>query len=188
MQDTLISNQKEKKREYDIEYRAKNKLKLSEQWKLYDQNNKVEVRARKRKYVKQRQANDPLFRIKHNISKSINQMLKSNSSSKKGKSFLKALPYPIQELKKHLEKQFEPWMTWNNQGKYNSKTWDDNNSFTWTWQIDHIIPHSAFLYTTMTSQCFNDCWALCNLRPLSVKQNLMDGVNRVRHNLDGKND
>jgi hypothetical protein len=35
-------------------------------------------------------------------------------------------------------------------------------------------------------QCFNDCWALCNLRPLSAKQNLVDGVTRVRHNLGGR--
>ena len=184
MQDTIILKEKrqkvkEEKRKYDKMYRAKNKLKLSEQ---------SEVRARKRRYIKQRRASDPLFKIRNNVSKSINQMLKFNGSSKKGESFLKYLPYSMLELKEHLEKQFESWMTWNNHGKYNSKTWDDNNPSTWTWQIDHIIPHSTFLYVTMTSQCFNDCWSLCNLRPLSAKQNLIDGATRVRHNLDGTNE
>jgi hypothetical protein len=39
----------------------------------------------------------------------------------------------------------------------------------------------------ISAQCFKDCWALANLRPLSAKQNLMDGVTRARHD-GGKND
>ena len=33
-------------------------------------------------------------------------------------------------------------MTWENQGKYNPKQWDDNDPTTWKWQLDHIIPQS----------------------------------------------
>jgi hypothetical protein len=49
--------------------------------------------------------------------------------------------------------------------------------------FDHIIPHSTFHYETMDCQEFKDCWALSNLRPLSAKQNLLDGISRVRHDL-----
>jgi hypothetical protein len=84
-------------------------------------------------------------------------------------------------LKEHLEKQFELWMNWNNYGKYNAKIWNDNDSTTWTWQIDHIIPHSTFQYVSMQDDSFKKCWAIENLRPLSSKQNLLDGVNKVRH-------
>ena len=65
---------------------------------------------------------------------------------KNNKSILKYLPYSMQELKQHLERLFEPWMSWKNHGRYNAETWDDNNSLTWTWQLDHIIPHSKFIY------------------------------------------
>lgn len=72
-------------------------------------------------------------------------------------------------------------MNWNNHGKYDSKTWDDNDSSTWTWQLDHIIPHSDLPYQSMTDENFLKCWALDNLRPLSSKQNLIDGTTRARH-------
>lgn len=87
----------------------------------------------------------------------------------------------MDELKEHLEKQFECWMNWKNYGKYDSKVWIENDSSTWTWQIDHIIPQSTFKYTSMENEEFKKCWELNNLRPLSSKQNFMDGVLRVRH-------
>lgn len=203
MQDTLILKEKrqklkEKKRKYDLEYRAKNKSKLSEQWKSYDQKNKAEIRERKKKYVKQRRSVDPVFKIRHYLSKSINFRLKSMLSSKCGASVTKHLAYSIQELKEYLQSLFysennktlygEYWMNWGNYGKYNSKTWKDNEPSTWTWTIDHIIPQSNLPYTSMQDDNFKKCWALENLRPLSAKQNLMDGVNRTRHNSGGKND
>lgn len=72
-------------------------------------------------------------------------------------------------------------MTWNNYGKYNKKNWNDNNQSTWTWQLDHIIPQSDLQYSTMIDDNFKKCWDLNNLRPLSSKQNLLDGVNKLRH-------
>ena len=71
-----------------------------------------------------------------------------------------------------------------NQGVYNAKTWDDNDSSTWTWQIDHIIPQSDLPYTEMShdpNSNFQKAWALSNLRPLSAKQNVLDGARRTRH-------
>lgn len=64
-------------------------------------------------------------------------------------------------------------MTWESRGRYNSKTW--------TWQIDHIIPHSTFKYTSMVDENFQKCWSLKNLRPLNAKQNYLDGIRRVRY-------
>ena len=72
-------------------------------------------------------------------------------------------------------------MNLNNYGKYNSKTWNDNDPSTWTWQIDHIIPHSTFKYTSMKDNEFKKCWSLSNLRPLNSKQNFLEGVKRIRH-------
>lgn len=91
------------------------------------------------------------------------------------------LPYTAENLKTHIESQFEPWMTWYNWGKYVCSTWNDNDPSTWKWQIDHIVPKSDFNYTAIIDKEFQDCWSLSNLRPLSAKQNLLDGVSRVRH-------
>ena len=98
-----------------------------------------------------------------------------------GDSTFEYLPYSKADLILHIEKQFEPWMNWNNQGQYNSKTWDDNDYKTWKWQLDHIIPHSDFKYDSLNHSDFQKCWALENLRPLSAKINLLEGVNRIRH-------
>jgi hypothetical protein len=90
----------------------------------------------------------------------------------------KYLPYTIQELKEHLEFQFEPWMTCDNQGKYDSQTCDDNDQTTWIWNIDHIVPQSKLTYTSLDEYNFQKAWALNNLRPLPAKQNLLNGNRR----------
>lgn len=121
---------------------------------------------------------DPIIKLRDKISSAIRVGLQRN---KNNKSILDYLPYSIEELKSYLESKFEPWMSWGNSGVYDKNTWDDDDQSTWTWQIDHIIPHSTFKYTSMEDQEFKDCWALSNLRPLSSKQNLLDGVQRKRH-------
>src|ERR1035437_1660461 len=124
---------------------------------------------------------DPKFRIRNLISSKIAKQLKLSGSCKSGKSCLYYIPYTIQELKQHLEKQFEPWMNWNNHGKYNKDTWNDNDSSTWKWQLDHIIPQSNLPYTSMEDNNFKKCWSLENLRPYSAKQNQLDGSTKIRH-------
>lgn len=128
-----------------------------------------------RAYKKYRKATDPVYKLRSIVSVAINVALKEFGSSKGGRSITKFLPYSIQEMKEHLEKQFEPWMTWNNWGMYDSYSWNDNDPTTWTWNIDHIVPHSNFIYTSMEDENFQKCWALTNLRPYSAKQNIIDG-------------
>lgn len=159
-------------------YYKNNKDEISIRQKKYRDNNKKEISSYKRSYEKERYKNDPSYRLRNIVSASVRQVLKTNNSSKNGNSIVQYLGYTIDELKVYLENQFEPWMTWDNHGIYNPNTWDDNVSATWTWQIDHIIPHSKFQYTSMEDQAFLDCWALSNLRPYSAKQNIIDG-NRV---------
>lgn len=89
------------------------------------------------------------------------------------------LPYSVQELRKHLEKQFEPWMNWKNRGYYIKSDWKDNDYFTWKWQIDHIIPQHNFLFDSLENQNFTDCWALWNLRPISAKENIIKNIREI---------
>ncbi len=157
--------------------------------KNYISNNKDKVRSSSKEYRKnnsfilnrkerERRLNDPNFRIRVNIKSSIRIHLKNILSSKGGKSTFKYLPYSLIELKEHLEKQFEPWMNWTNNGMYKINEWNDNDESTWKWQLDHIIPHSTFKYTSMEDQAFKDCWVLSNLRPYSAKLNILEGDRR----------
>lgn len=166
--------QTEKGKSTRKKYEKDNKEKLNNYYKEYKK--RPEVKKRRR----QRLNNNPKEKIRHLISNSILLNLKKRNATKEA-SISKYLKFTIDDLIIHLENLFELWMSWENHGKYNPKTWDDNDPSTWTWQIDHIIPHSTFNYTSMEDDEFQKCWSLSNLRPLSAKQNIIEGTNRIRH-------
>jgi hypothetical protein len=156
----------------------KRKLEISEYQKKYRKINKYKF-----KIYRNKTRNKPHQRLRSLISNAIYQALKIN---KNNASCFKYLNYSIKDLKNHLEKQFEPWMNWQNHGIYDPKTWDDNNPLTWTWNIDHIIPQSELRYISMKCDNFKKCWDLNNLRPYSSKQNVLDGSNKIRHNKENR--
>jgi len=188
----------EKKRIYykenknlNVEYRKKNKEIISKKYKEYYEKNKPAISTKCKTYNKKRKATDPLFKLRFSVSNSIRGSLKRLLSSKGGKSVSQYIPYIMEELKNHLESLFshpanltsdnEVWMTWENWGSYKRKNWNDNDTTTWVWQLDHIIPHSMLPYTSMEDDNFKKCWALENLRPLRADINQQDGVTRIRH-------
>lgn len=177
-QEYLDNNQdaiRDNKRKYYLD----NREYFINQQKQYNLEHKNEISEYQKKYQKaykkRRKLNDPVYKLRSLVSVAINVALKEQGSSKSKKSITKYLPYTMQELKEHLEKQFEPWMTWNNWGKYDASTWLDNDPSTWTWNIDHVVPHSNFVYQSMGDDAFQKCWSLKNLRPYSSKQNIIDG-------------
>jgi hypothetical protein len=165
------------KRRYDIVNRDRQRNYIRQ----YRSLNKDSVAKNRKLYVTNRRIVDPAYRLNQLLASSINKALKKTNSSKNGQSKSKYLPYSMQELKIHIENQFESWMTWNNQGVYNHKTWDDNDSSTWTWNIDHITPRADLPYASMTDDNFQKCWSLNNLRPLSSKTNIIEGARKTRH-------
>jgi hypothetical protein len=64
----------------------------------------------------------------------------------------------LDQLVKHLEKQFKNGMTWENRG-FNG------------WHIDHIIPISSFDLTDIEQQKI--CFHYSNLQPLWAKENIL---------------
>ncbi len=158
---------KDKKKEYDKQYYLLNKSKIINKHNIYNKN---------------KRSVDAAYALRTIVSSAINKALFKNKGNKNGQSCLDYLPYSIQDLKVHLEKQFDYWMSWENYGSYKKSKWDDNDVSTWNWQIDHIVPQSSLPYSSMNESNFLLCWSLSNLRPLSSKQNLLDGVNKTRHN------
>lgn len=128
-------------------YKAKKAL----EWKA---KNIEKVRKTRREYVKNRKSTDICYALKARVSC---QMRASVLGKKKaGKSSLSYLPYTIEELRTHLERQFTKGMSWENVSE---------------WEIDHIIPSSAFSPKEYGDEEYLACWALSNLRPLWKSEN-----------------
>jgi hypothetical protein len=184
---------KEKVAAAEKKSKEKNKEKVAERYRKYVEKNKDKTVEYQRKYHSEhkeetnkrnrtRYKNDPMYRMRIIVSRDVNAMLKKKGSSKDGRSVLQFLD--VSKMFFSLRSKYEWWMTDENQGKYNSKTWNDNDPSTWTWQIDHIIPQSDLPYTEMShdpESNFQKCWHVDNLRPLSAKQNIIDGARRIRH-------
>ncbi len=144
----------EKERERKKKYYQEN----LEYNKQYRQENKEKIREIQKKYYHKRRKTDPKFKLDDNISACIRTTLKSKGLSKKEIGWQKAVGYTVEQLKEHLEKQFDDKMTWENQGTY--------------WHIDHIKPKSLFKYDSIDHPEFKKCWSLDNLQPLEAIENL----------------
>lgn len=122
---------KEKFAEYSRNFRKNNPDKIKEYDKKRD---KEQRRISRRKSYKKRRENDPIFRMSENIRRQILLSLQRGGYSKNSKTE-QILGCSYYEFKLHLEKQFEPWMNWENYGKYNGE-------LNYGWDIDHVIPVS----------------------------------------------
>jgi len=147
---------KECNSEHNKQYYQDNKEKVLERHKQYFQEHKEE----RYEYQRNRKANNPAYALRHNVSTAIWKALKRNAGSKAGESVLQYLPYTIEQLEVHIEKQFRLGMTWENHGE---------------WHIDHIYPHSLLPYDSMDHPNFLKAWRLENLQPLWAEENMSKG-------------
>lgn len=120
-------------------------------WKI---NNPEKVKKTWQKRDKKRYST-PKGKLNKAISYRMWASLKGN---KVGHHWESLVDYSVLQLKKHIEKQFLPGMTWENYGHE-------------TWHIDHIIPISAFNFNSPNDIDFKRCWSLKNLRPLWASEN-----------------
>jgi hypothetical protein len=100
-----------------------------------------------------RRTNDPQFRLSGRMSCAIYSALRSK---KAGRSWETLVGYTLNDLIAHFESLFVDGMGWHNIG---------------LWEIDHVIPRSAFTYTSPEDSAFKDCWGLANLQPLWKSDN-----------------
>ena len=139
-------------------YRKRNKTKIKEWSREYNQ--RQEVRDRANRLRREKTKNNPSFRLYRIVSRRVHSALTRNNGSKLGSATFAYLPYTPEELVEHIEKQWEPWMSWENYGE---------------WHIDHIYPQSKLPYDSMTHPNFLKCWALENLQPLEASENQSKG-------------
>ena len=97
----------------------------------YRKKNKDLIKSRRIIHIKKKIETNPEFKLRQNISKRIRQAI-----DKKNVSYIKNVDFITCELKAHIESLFEPWMNWENYGRYNGE-------FNYGWDIDHIVPTSS---------------------------------------------
>lgn len=171
----------DKIKEYDKKRHGKNRNKDKTQHKLWVKNNpnyykeyyhknieKIRKRSREsqeyhNQYKKKKRKINPKFKLDGNIGWMIWHGLKKEKGNKR---WVTLVDYSIDDLMKHLEKQFTSKMNWENYGNY--------------WVVDHIIPRKVFNYTKPEHIDFKRCWALSNLQPLPVKENSKKGSNLLK--------
>ncbi len=111
------------------------------------------------KYYKQKRKKDNLFKLTSNIRTRFFLCFKNGNYSKSKKTE-EILGCSVAEFKLYLESKFEPWMTWENYGKYNKE-------YNFGWDIDHIIPVSS----AKTEEKIYKLNHYTNLQPLCSKVN-----------------
>lgn len=93
------------------------------------------------------------------------QGLKKN---KGGHKWQDLVGYSIDDLRRHLEKQFKDGMSW-------------ERFLAGEIHVDHKIPRSAFNFSHPEHIDFKKCWALKNLQPLWAKENMSKGSRLYKH-------
>jgi RNase P protein component len=101
--------------------------------------------------------NDTKKILRNRMSRRLRHALERRNLSKKWQHVFSIVGFTINDLFSHLESKFQPGMSWSNIGE---------------WHIDHIIPESAFNYSSFEDIEFKQCWSLNNLQPLWAKDNL----------------
>lgn len=105
-------------------------------------------------YTKKRKDNDPVYRLQYNIKGNLRKNIRGIGYGKN--SYLNdVLGCNYAFFKQYIESKFEPWMNWDNYGKY-------NGTYNFGWDIDHIIPIS----TAKTEEEVIKLNYYTNLRPL----------------------
>lgn len=154
----------EKTKQYQKEYRLKNKEKIKQvisKW-YYDNKERHLHKTTQNKKIKKNI--DPSFKIADYVRSRILSALKKQRINKNNKT-LELIGCSFKQYKQHLESQFKPEMTWENHGEI--------------WEIDHIKPCSSFDLTDIEQQ--KQCFHYTNTQPLFKTTSIADslGYNEV---------
>lgn len=121
---------KSKNRRFGIHYYCKD----CHREKNIKRRESYEVRKKEYHNSYEKRKNNPIIKLKNNISSLIRMSIKGRGYKKNTRT-CKILGCSIEEFKIHIESQWEEWMTWDNYGKY-------NGGKNYGWDFDHKIPIS----------------------------------------------
>lgn len=160
----LKDKSKNRYNKLSVDLKEKIRICKNERNKRYWSNNiknkefKERVSIRKRRNHLKRLESDPLYKLRISYTRRLNKCIKRFNI--KNIIFLDSLGCSLDDLKNHIESKLEPWMTWENYGKYNGE-------LNYGWDIDHITPISS----AKTESEFILLCNYMNLQPLCSKVN-----------------
>lgn len=102
-------------------------------------------------------ATNPLFRFRCNLRTRMYLGLRRIGQKKRART-IPLLGCSFEELRQHIESQFEPWMKWDNYGNHSGYAKSINVS----WDIDHKIPLASAAAIEEIEKLFH----YSNLRPM----------------------
>lgn len=160
---------REKRIKANREYKEKNREKFLATLRQYYQTHKGErreyflqnrekINEMGRKAHKRRIETDIFYRIRRTLRSRLTNALKGKGA--KSQKTLELLGCSVEQLKQHLEMQFQEGMDWSNYGKHG-------------WHVDHIIPCVSFDLFDPEQQ--KKCFHYTNLQPLWAEDNLKKG-------------
>lgn len=134
---------------YDVNYRKENRELVSKR----SRKSREKYREEYNKRYRDRYKTDPVFKLKELLRIHVKRFI----VDMKGKSSYDILGETYDNVRVHIEKQFEDGMDWSNHGE---------------WHIDHIIP----LASAKTEEEVIKLNHYTNLQPLWAKDNKMKGA------------
>ena len=144
----------------DTVYSRDNSEKKSARATAWIKENPERFRATRKAYQKRKTQTDPNYRLARLLRSRLYNALQGRF---KAGSAVDSLGCTVPELRDHLEKQFQPGMTWENYGK---------------WHIDHAKALVTFDLTDAGQ--FAQACHYTNLRPLWATENIVLG-GKLRH-------
>lgn len=162
----------EYEKERHRKYQKDNKEKINLKVKRCRANNKEAYDAKRKEWYaankdrintarQQRRKSDIQYKLKDRIRQRLYLAIRF---TKKTGSAIKDLGCSVNELKQHIEKQWQPGMTWDN--------WTTDG-----WHMDHKLPLSSFDLTDEDQ--FKKAVHFTNLQPLWAKENISKSNNPI---------
>ena len=151
-------NNIKKIKQKDSKWYRENKEDIAIKKSIYKNKNRLKLNEQVNSYQKMRRGQDIDFKLRCVVRSRLSKAIINN---RKAGSAVSDLGCSIEELKRHLESQFQPGMTWDNYGRYG-------------WHIDHIKALSKFNLTDPEE--FREACHYTNLQPLWAEDNLRKGA------------
>lgn len=120
----------------------------------WQKRNPEKVKQYRKGYKKRRSARDPGYRVHQNLQRRIQGVLKGDRKADSSVDLIGCTP---DQLRAHLEAQFEPGMTWDNYGVFG-------------WHVDHIV--SCWRFDRSDPDWQRKCFHYTNLQPLWREDNM----------------
>ena len=142
------------------------KVCVAEQNRQYRKANLEKITERQVAYQRERHRTDPAYKLVMRFRRRFRNWFKHNGTEKTS-SIPQIIGCTPQEMRDHIEAQFQPGMTWENHGFGEG-----------CWHVDHIVP---LVSAGNDEAAMFKLWHYSNLQPMWHEENIAKGAKRGTH-------